>query len=482
MEIRLHVIRRSTCALVVLSLLLAGCTPTGEPRVSGLAAEVGSLGTQGPAGPAGADGATGPQGPAGSAGADGATGPQGPGGERGLTGLQGAPGADGAMGSTGAEGAAGPQGPEGPQGFTGAAGATGTSSVKITELSVCGPAGNELCKIGMTGPGGGIVFFIDYHDQYPSFCAEGDCNYLEVAESGAGPLNSRGSATHLWCAPTGSTASIDAVVNAGGTYTYTTTAAHNFSIGQNVTIRGVDPIGYNITNVAISARPSDTSFTVTGQGADAGAYLAGGTVSSPSVGASSAVNAGGTYTYTTRTEHGLAVGSLVTTTGFTPGGYNIANQVVATVPTPRTFTVTAQATGTGVYAEDTGHIFSFLSPGTTGSTTNVNTAVGAGRTNTAHMLGGAPARCEAGAAVVANEYSTAQAAAGSWWLPSMGELMLMYTNLRQAGAGGFTFDVQFSWSSSEDNLVQALAKGFYFGNLIASPKGDGLRVLPVRGF
>ena len=34
---------------------------------------------------------------------------------------------------------------------------------------------DELCKIGMTGPGGGHIFFVDYNDQYPGF------DYLEAA-------------------------------------------------------------------------------------------------------------------------------------------------------------------------------------------------------------------------------------------------------------------------------------------------------------
>ena len=38
----------------------------------------------------------------------------------------------------------------------------------------------------MTGPGGGPVFFIDYNDQYPSFCPIVNCNYLEAAPAGWG--------------------------------------------------------------------------------------------------------------------------------------------------------------------------------------------------------------------------------------------------------------------------------------------------------
>jgi hypothetical protein len=60
--------------------------------------------------------------------------------------------------------------------------------------------------------------------------------------------------------------------------------------------------------------------------------------------------------------------------------------------------------------------------------------------------------------------------------------MLMYTSLRQAGAGGFSTTIQFSWSSSEDNLRQAWVQGFYFGNVFSHEKVGGYRVRPVRGF
>jgi hypothetical protein len=105
----------------------------------------------------------GPAGERGPIGLTGATGPQGPGGGSGPA---------GATGTTGATGAAGP---------AGAPGANGTNAtIAITELFVCdGPDGDtiadERCKIGMTGPGGGWIFFVDYNDQYPGF------NYLEVA-------------------------------------------------------------------------------------------------------------------------------------------------------------------------------------------------------------------------------------------------------------------------------------------------------------
>jgi hypothetical protein len=67
-------------------------------------------------------------------------------------------------------------GTAGPQGETGVAGPAGAdATVAITQQSICGAGGTSLCKIGMTGPGGGPVFFVDYNDQYADF------NYLEAA-------------------------------------------------------------------------------------------------------------------------------------------------------------------------------------------------------------------------------------------------------------------------------------------------------------
>jgi hypothetical protein len=69
----------------------------------------------------------------------------------------------------------------GPAGATGPAGADGVdATVAITQQSVCDgndadTTADELCKIGMTGPGGGLIFFVDYNDQYADF------NYLEAA-------------------------------------------------------------------------------------------------------------------------------------------------------------------------------------------------------------------------------------------------------------------------------------------------------------
>ena len=84
-------------------------------------------------------------------------------------------GATGATGLTGAQGPGGASGGSGPAGATGPAGAAGSSGLAITQLSICGSSGISLCKVGVQGPGGGTIFFVDYNDQYADF------NYLEAA-------------------------------------------------------------------------------------------------------------------------------------------------------------------------------------------------------------------------------------------------------------------------------------------------------------
>ena len=100
------------------------------------------------------------------------------------TGANGISGAAGAKGDTGAAGAKGDTGAAGAKGDAGTAGTNGTNgtnaTVAITQQSVCdgsdaGTVADEVCKIGMTGPGGGLIFFVDYNDQYTGF------DYLEAA-------------------------------------------------------------------------------------------------------------------------------------------------------------------------------------------------------------------------------------------------------------------------------------------------------------
>ena len=87
-------------------------------------------------------------------------------------------GTNGIAGAKGDTGAAGTAGAAGAKGDTGTAGVNAT--LAITQQSVCDGSdadtvANEVCKVGMTGPGGGLIFFVDYNNEYATY------DYLEAA-------------------------------------------------------------------------------------------------------------------------------------------------------------------------------------------------------------------------------------------------------------------------------------------------------------
>jgi hypothetical protein len=107
------------------------------------------------------------------------------------------------MGPQGLPGTAGTNGAAGAKGDTGATGAAGTNgtngTLAITQQSVCDGSdadaiANEVCKIGMTGPGGGLIFFVDYNDEYATY------DYLEAAPADA--AFSAGASTGVWATTT----------------------------------------------------------------------------------------------------------------------------------------------------------------------------------------------------------------------------------------------------------------------------------------
>ena len=109
-------------------------------------------------------------------------------------------------------------------------------------------------------------------------------------------------------------------------------------------------------------------------------------------------------------------------------------------------------------------------------------AVGRGRANTDIMLdsNNSVGGCTSGAAFLAGNYSTFSTSAGDWFLPSLGEAMLIYTNLRQAGVGGFAGGGY--WSSTELSNVGASAQVFSSGNQSFGAKGNSHRVRAVELF
>ena len=104
-------------------------------------------------------------------------------GAAGIAGVKGDAGAAGAKGDTGATGTAGTNGANGATGTAGTNGANGaagaSSPTGFTARSVCGSNGTTLCAVGVQGPGGGIIVYVDSTNEMPMY------DYLEVAPADA---------------------------------------------------------------------------------------------------------------------------------------------------------------------------------------------------------------------------------------------------------------------------------------------------------
>jgi hypothetical protein len=103
-------------------------------------------------------------------------------------------------------------------------------------------------------------------------------------------------------------------------------------------------------------------------------------------------------------------------------------------------------------------------------------AVGAGQANTDAMT----QACGSGAANSAAAYSTPTTLAGDWFLGTLGDMMLMYTNLSYAGVGGFASSNY--WSSTENNSYLAWYQSFDNGFQNLDYKHSTLPVRAVRAF
>ena len=118
-----------------------------------------------------------------------------------------------------------------------------------------------------------------------------------------------------------------------------------------------------------------------------------------------------------------------------------------------------------------------------GLTAWAKSAVGAGASNTST----ADATCAGGAIQAVSDY--AGGSKTDWFLPSVGEAMLMYTNLRQVGGGGFFASSQY-WTSSElefhtpnvDDGLLTWYQDFHLGSQGSTFKTTQQYVRPVRAF
>ena len=108
--------------------------------------------------------------------------------------------------------------------------------------------------------------------------------------------------------------------------------------------------------------------------------------------------------------------------------------------------------------------------------------VGYGAANTDAML----LVCSSGAAHDVHAYSSN--GKNDWFLGSSGEFMLMYTNLRQAGVGGFEYvyespaEAPLYWTSTEGGSTSAVTQSFRTGQQGNSNKQYERIVRPMRAF
>jgi TolB-like protein len=106
--------------------------------------------------------------------------------------------------------------------------------------------------------------------------------------------------------------------------------------------------------------------------------------------------------------------------------------------------------------------------------------VGEGKKNTELIVMALNDQGENGAAFFCDDFE--MNGFDDWFLPSRGELNLMYTRLKERGLGGFKSD--WYWSSSENtgNSYYALFQNFSDGRQSDSGKGDTRLVRAVRQF
>ncbi len=162
--------------------------------------------------------------------------------------------------------------------------------------------------------------------------------------------------------------SITGVSGDGVTVTYTHSGTNTLTVGQNISISGLVPSGYDVSNATITSVPSATTFTIlnstTGIASGVGSFLTQCSTWLPSdstysfvrpivtfsqqSGATitSAIGTGVIATYTYSGQIAFAPGQSITVSGMVPTTYNsIGAIVIATNPGNKTFTLNNFGTG-----------------------------------------------------------------------------------------------------------------------------------------
>ena len=151
---------------------------------------------------------------------------------------------------------------------------------------------------------------------------------------------------------------------------------------------------------------------------------------------------------------------------------------------------TVDSTADGYSSASTGYVYGYYrtSGGASNTTVGTNTNIGTGKANTNALvtkMGESAYSSSSGPSKTANYaarlcYILEYAGYDDWFLPSSYELNLMYTNLKQAGLGGFA-DALY-WSSSEADDNYAWTQKFSVGSQFNYGRGFEYMVRPVRAF
>jgi hypothetical protein len=156
------------------------------------------------------------------------------------------------------------------------------------------------------------------------------------------------------------------------TFTYTTSVSHGLVLGDLVSVTGLTATvltSVNVTNLAVTAVPSPTTFVV---------FVSAGAQDGTITGESGRLNIGNlgspTAYYTSSVPHGLSVGATISITGFTTLG-NVSSKTVVKVIDSTHFAVSNNGTASGV-GTGTGSITNLVY-----YTTSVAHGLVAGQTN-----------------------------------------------------------------------------------------------------
>lgn len=175
----------------------------------------------------------------------------------------------------------------------------------------------------------------------PSFVPQAPAILNQVGgASGSGSITTT---SFIQAAPIG-------VARASNIVTITTTSPHGFSVGQKVTISGIDNTSFNGT-YTITGTPIATQFTYSQLGVNASSGNGQASVSySIAATPSGAVRAGGITTITTTTAHNLAIGQSVAILGVLDSSFN------------GTFTITSIGVNSFTYVQDASNDVVFFYP------------------------------------------------------------------------------------------------------------------------